>query len=99
MTGLDERHLQAVLAYIPLLVLVPWLTRRDDPFINFHVRQGLLLLAGFIISAIMAAWNGAAGSFLFLLLLLADVAALTMALQGRQWKIPLLGAIAGKFRV
>jgi len=34
----------AILAYISLLVIVPMIVSKDDPFIKFHVKQGLVLL-------------------------------------------------------
>lgn len=98
-TGLDERMLYAVLCYVPLLVIIPLLVRRNDPFLNFHIRQGLVIVAGFVIALIAAWWLSAVGSGLFLILVIGDVVALVMALQGRKWKIPLLGYLAGLFRL
>lgn len=36
--------LMACLAYVHILVLIPLLTKRDDPFVLFHIKQGLVLL-------------------------------------------------------
>lgn len=99
MTGLDESRLYAAMSYLYVLVIVPWLLRRRDPFVNWHVRQGLIVLAVSVAALILAAWWPTAGSLLFFAVLIADVVALVMAMQGRRWRIPLLSMLAGKFRV
>ena len=98
-TNLDERRLYAAMAYLMILVVVPWLVRREDPFVNWHIRQGLLAFAGMIIASVLAVWWANVGGLLFLLLLIGNVVALVMALQGRKWRIPLLGQLAGKIRI
>ncbi|MGM0482486.1 MAG: hypothetical protein ACQEP6_01320 [Patescibacteria group bacterium] len=39
-----ERKMFAVLAYLGILVLVPFFTSKKDPFVNFHIKQGFILL-------------------------------------------------------
>src|ERR1700733_6223614 len=34
----------AILAYIGILVVIPYLVSKDDPFVKFHIKQGLVLL-------------------------------------------------------
>ncbi len=99
LTGLEDERLYAMLAYLTVLVFVPLLTRRDDPYVYFHVKQGLVLLIGMVIALIAAAWVPQLGSLLFVLLLAVDVIGLVQALLGRRWKIPLIGTIAQKFDV
>ena len=36
--------LRGVLAYLGLLVIVPYITMKDDPFVKFHIKQGLVLV-------------------------------------------------------
>lgn len=33
----------AALSYISVLFLVPWVVKRDDQYVNFHIRQGAAL--------------------------------------------------------
>lgn len=33
----------AALSYISILFLVPWVVKKDDKFVNFHIRQGAAL--------------------------------------------------------
>ena len=97
--GIDESRLYAALCYLAVLIFVPILTRKHDPFVNFHIRQGLLLLAWLIIALLAAQWSSAIGSLLFLLYVIADVTAIATTLQGRRWKAPLLGSLAEKVRI
>lgn len=96
---LDESRLYAALCYLPFLVVAAFLLRREDPFVNWHIRQGLFVLAAIVVSLIAAAWVPLVGSLLFLLLFIADVVALVMAMQGRQWKIPGIGTLADNVRL
>lgn len=97
--GIDDSKLMAVMAYLGILVLVPLFTRRQDPFVYFHTKQGVVLLVGFIMALVLAAWVNLLGNILFLLLLLLDVVGLVQALLGRRWKIPIIGQIAEAVRI
>lgn len=98
-TGVSENMLFAALSYVGVLVLIPLLLRRDDPYVSFHAKQGLVMLIGFAIALLAARWAPVVGNVLFLILLLVDVVALVQALLGRWWKIPLLGQVADMFRI
>lgn len=99
LTGLDSERLYAAFSYLAVLVVVPLLTAKDNPFVNFHIRQGLLVLGGLIIGSIAANWSAVVGGTLLVLILIADIVALVQALQGRTWKIPGLGQLAEKIRI
>ena len=96
---IDEARLYAMLSYISVLVLVPWLTRKDDPFVNYHVRQGIVICISTILTLVLTAWAPRIGSALFLLLLITSVVGIVMALSGRQWKIPVVGHLASLFKL
>jgi uncharacterized membrane protein len=96
---IDEKNIFAALCYVGVLILVPWLVRKEDPFVNWHIRQGLLVLAVLILSLIASAWIAVVGNLVFLLVMLVDVIALVQALMGKSWKIPLLGNLASRFRI
>ncbi|HLD25924.1 MAG TPA: hypothetical protein VJC05_02700 [Candidatus Andersenbacteria bacterium] len=94
---IDESRLLAALAYVGVLVAVPFLVRRDDPYVVWHVKQGLVILVGLILSLVAATWHAPTGSVLFLVLMMLDIIALIQALLGRRWRIPLIGNLAEKF--
>jgi fumarate reductase subunit D len=97
--GIDDNKVFAAMSYLGVLVFVPLIMKKNDPFVYFHVKQGLVLLASFVLAGIAGIWISTVGTLLFLLLLLANVIALIQALQGRRWQIPLIGTLASKFRV
>ena len=99
LTGISERNLYAAMSYLLFLVMVPLLTRRADPFVNWHARQGLVILLGFILASILSASLPALGNLLFLLLLIGNTVALVLTLQGRSWRIPGVAQLADLFRI
>lgn len=96
---INDAVLYAMMSYLLVLVAVPLLVKKDDPFVNFHAKQGLVLLIGIIGALIAAPWLPVVGNALFVILLVADMAGLVQALLGRRWKIPLIGNIAGRFSI
>jgi uncharacterized membrane protein len=96
---IDERRIMASLAYLGVLVFVPLIMRKGDPVITWHVKQGLVIFGGLILALLAAAWSPRLGNALFFLLLVVDIIALVQALVGRQWRIPLIGNLADKFRI
>lgn len=89
----------AALAYVGVLVLIPLFTRKNNPFVYFHVKQGLVLLIGEVIALIASQWIVLAGNLLFVVLMIASVVGLVQALQGRRFKLPVIGDLAEKFSV
>ncbi|MGH7928778.1 MAG: hypothetical protein ACREQV_13395, partial [Candidatus Binatia bacterium] len=88
LTDIDPHKLMAALSYVGVLVFVPFFLEREDPFVNFHVKQGFVILAGFVIALLAVAWLSVLGNLLFLLMLVASVAGFVQAMAGRRWKIP-----------
>jgi uncharacterized membrane protein len=41
----DNKLLMEILAYLGPLVLVPYLVAKDDPFVKFHIKQGLVVFS------------------------------------------------------
>ncbi len=97
----EDRRLVALMAYIPFLCFVPLLRMRDDKYAYFHARQGLVLfllelivfifsfekLSGIFWTAITIGCIGAA------------VAGIMFAIQGKSYKIPVIGDIAERLKL
>lgn len=96
----------SVLAYIPLLFLVPMLTAQDSPYARFHANQGMVLFicafALWVVGRIFAflTWIPVLGviiKVIFLILELTMFAAFIYGLltssKGKAMKIPFLGNI------
>jgi uncharacterized membrane protein len=93
----------AAIAYI--LFFVPLLTdSKDDPFVKFHVKQGLLLL---ILSVVVTIFNSIIGRIPFIGWLVAMVLGFGVfvlwvigimnALNGKQEPLPVIGKYADEY--
>ena len=40
----DNKTAMGILSYLGPLVIISYLTSKDDPFVKFHIKQGLVLL-------------------------------------------------------
>jgi uncharacterized membrane protein len=102
--GTDAKHqentLLAILAYIGPLILVSFLLAKEDPFVKFHIKQGLLLFIGEV-----AAWMlGMMLWPLFPLVQVANIFLLVLAIvgiiraaKGEMKGLPLIGHWAQRF--
>ena len=95
-----NRTLMAVLAYLGILVLIPFLMAKDDQFVKFHIKQGLVLLVinialWVLISISWQLWP------LFQLLnlgvLILAIIGIINAAQHKQNELPLVGGFARNF--
>ncbi len=92
--------LMGVLAYLGILIIIPFLAAKEDPFVKFHIKQGLLLfLAEIAINLVGSSmWQ------LWPLLNLVNLAVLVLVIIGminvvnhRQQELPLIGHLAKNF--
>lgn len=91
----------AVLSYIGPLVIVSYLTAKDDPFVKFHIKQGLVLLV-----ADVALWViGSMAYMLWPVIQLINIAVLILAIigiinavKGREKELPLVGKFSSNFK-
>jgi len=98
--NLPSKTLMGVLAYLGILIIIPFLIARDDPFVKFHIKQGLLLVIVEI-----AVWVlGSSMWQLWMLLNLVNLATLVFSIigivnvvQGNQKELPLIGGLAKNF--
>ena len=98
----DNAMVMAILAYIGPLVIVSFITSKDNPFVKFHIKQGLVLL---VIEAVF--W--AAGSFIYipflwqiigllnLAVLVLSVLGIVNAVNKKEAELPVVGQFAKYF--
>jgi uncharacterized membrane protein len=90
----------AILAYI--LFFVPLLTEtKKDPFVKFHVKQGLVLFIGWVVACIIAAipfWGWLAARLLNLFLFVLMIIGILNAAKGKQEPLPLIGKFSEQFK-
>ena len=90
----------AILSYIGPLVIVSYAVAKDDPFVKFHIKQGLVLFA-----IEVAVWMlGMIMWPLMMLLSLVNLATIILsiigiinAVQGREKELPLVGQFSRHF--
>ncbi len=99
LTGLDTNNFLAALSYLGVLVIIPLLVARHNPYVVFHAKQGLVILVGYILAMFLVMWTSVFGNLLWLVLLLASVAGLIQALRGKRWRMPGISALADKFNI
>lgn len=92
----------AVVAYI--LFFVPLLTdSKNDPFVKFHVKQGLVIFISSVVVGIMSSvfpytmWLSL-GWILNLAILVLFVLGIINALNGKEEYLPVVGKLADKFK-
>ncbi len=95
-----NKTLMGVLAYIGPLVIVSYLMAKDDPFVKFHVKQGLVL---FVVEIVVWFLSSMFWSLWFILnmvnvaLLILAIIGIVNVVNGRQKDLPLVGKFAEHF--
>lgn len=96
----NNQMLMGVLAYLSILVLIPLLVEKTDPFVKYHVKQGLVLLV--IEVAIMVLGNmlymfGPILSILNLGAIVLAILGIVNVIQKKMEPVPLVGQFSKHF--
>ncbi len=97
-----EQIVLGILSYIPILVLIPVLIKKDDDFVHFHAKQGLVLLfvwVGVWIITIIPFVGWIIGILLSTILSLISLVAIVKVLMGEKWEIPVVSTYADKLNM
>ncbi len=93
-------RLLAVLSYLGILCFVPLLTNRDDEYVYFHARQGLVIWMWGVL-AIFALYLPGIGKWLFsvsaLGVVIYSIVGLVSVALNRAWKLPFVHSVAAFF--
>jgi len=98
--GQQNSTLMAALAYLGILIIVPLLTMKDDPFVKFHIKQGLvLIISAFILMAV--SWVPFIGwmlaIFIYPIILIFVILGIINATTGKTKELPIVGKFASNF--
>lgn len=101
-TVVEKNTFMAILSYIGPLVIIPFLTAKDDPFVYFHIRQGLMLfIAEVALWFLMATFW-----FLFpiwqiinLVIFVLAVIGIINAIGGKEKELPIVGKYAKSIKI
>jgi len=100
-----------VLSYLGLLALIPLLTKKDDPEVQWHAKNGLALAIAWVVvfivweilSIVMAKMFGplaclgsVVGCVIAVGFLVVDVMAMIKAINGQRMRIPMVTDLAEK---
>lgn len=97
-----EQMVFGILSYLGILVLIPLLIKKDDDFVHFHAKQGLIMLLIWIaiwIITLIPVIGWVFGSLLYIALLLVSLIAIVKVLMGQKWEIPIVSTYADKLNV
>ncbi|MBI3952570.1 MAG: hypothetical protein HY336_01275 [Candidatus Doudnabacteria bacterium] len=99
--GQSNNTLMAVLAYLGVLIIIPFLTEaHKDPFVKFHLKQGLALVILEVISWfvwIVPVLGWLIGWLLWLFIIVMIIMGIMNVASGKMKELPILGEIAKKF--
>lgn len=98
----SKNTLMAALAYVGPLIIVSYIVAKDDPFVKFHIKQGLVL---FVVE--VALW--VVGMMMYMLWPLIQVVNLAVivfsiigivnSVQGNEKELPLIGGFGKHFPI
>jgi uncharacterized membrane protein len=101
--GHQKNTLMAVLAYIGPLVIVSYLTAKDDPFVKFHIKQGLVLfvieVAMWFLAGMMFYQFWMIMNIINLATLVLSIVGIVNAVQGQEKELPLVGQFSKHFPI
>jgi uncharacterized membrane protein len=89
------------LAYLGILIIIPFLTEaHKDPFVKFHLKQGLSLIIGWVATMIVSAipiLGWIASPILCIVLFIFLIMGIINAASGKMKELPLIGQIGRNF--
>ena len=91
---IQDEKIWAFVGYLGIFCLIPLLLKKDNKFVQFHAKQGLVM---FIAECLI--WIPVLGRLLAVLLLIVWIMALIKVFNGEYWKIPVIGNIAEKIKL
>ncbi|MDP2653941.1 MAG: hypothetical protein Q8Q08_07920 [Candidatus Omnitrophota bacterium] len=91
-----EGKVIAILSYLPVLCIIPLVLKKENPFVLYHGRQGLVIFTaevGVFVFSIPFSWILPVGMFVLLLISFIGIIAV---LKGQYVEFPLVTKLAQK---
>lgn len=89
-----DSNLMAALSYVWVLSIVMLIVKKDDEFVKFHAKQGLILFIASFIGVIPVI-----GWIIWLVVVVFDIVGFIKALSGERYKVPVAGDLAEKIKI
>lgn len=92
---MKHSKLYAVLSYLSVLIVIPAIAAGRDPFVRFHLNQGLILLIANLVFGCISfiPHLTLAGDLLNVVVLVLSIMGIVFAVQGKEQELPLIGKI------
>lgn len=94
-TSKSDTNLMAALSYLWLLSVVMLVVKKDDSYVLFHAKQGLVLF----IASIVLWFIPFLGWLLQLAIFVMVIIGFIKALSGEKYSLPVVGSVAEKIKI
>lgn len=94
----EDHKVMACLSYLGILCLVPLLAMRQSRYAQEHAKQGLLLLAVWIVGSFVF-WIPLIGWLGLVAVFIVNAIALIKCLNGEFWELPVIGQYRDKIKL
>ncbi|MDO8548496.1 MAG: hypothetical protein Q7R71_02385 [bacterium] len=98
----EKNTLMGVLCYLGPLVIVSYIVAKDDPFVKFHIKQGLVLLViELVVYAIgMFMWQfWPLYQIINLATFILSIVGIVNVVQGYEKELPIVGSFGQSFKI
>ncbi len=93
----ENRTLMGVLAYLGVLIVVPYLMAKDDSFVHFHIKQGAVICIIWLIGYVAMMFVWLLTPFIAILnlgLFVLAIVGIVNVVKGKEEALPLVGGFA-----
>ncbi len=102
----QKNTLMGVLAYLGPLVIVSYIVAKDDPFVKFHIKQGLVLFVVEVALWVLSSMFWVMFYQFWMLYQLINLAIIVLSIigivnvvQGKEKELPLVGQFGKSFNI
>lgn len=98
----ENATLMGVLAYLGILIIIPFFVAKDNPFVKFHIRQGLVLVVVEIILSVAMRMFWALSPLLLVLQLVTfilSIIGIVNVFQKKEKELPIIGSYAKTLKI
>ncbi len=100
----DNTMVMGILCYLGVLVIIPYLMAKDNPFVHFHIKQGVVLAGLWIILYVaremFIPWRyWEIVGFVNLALVILSIIGIVFVVQKKQTALPIIGSIANSVKI
>lgn len=90
---ISDNKMWALLSYLGVLVVIPLFGKTESPFVQFHARQGFLILIGWVLAWLPFGFIIGIIAFVF------SIVGLINVINGDKKKLPFVGDLAEKINL